>query len=96
MKKMIAALGTVALLAVAAGCGGNTCQDGCDKVRTCLQNLDCSKTIDPQCQITKAQVGAMDCNVISDNTCSGATKTKWDSVNSCTLDPQTCACPTTP
>ena len=94
MNKVIAVLGAVTLLAIGAGCGSNTCQDSCQRVRSCYEGLDCSKATSAECQILKAGVGSIDCNSINDDHCAGAVQTKWDAVSKCALDPKTCGCVT--
>jgi hypothetical protein len=92
MRIVLAVLAMFVLLVLCAGCGGNSCQDSCDRVRSCYQDLDCSKATTADCQIMKASYGALDCNSISQ--CEGTVKAKWDTVATCTLDATTCGCVT--
>jgi hypothetical protein len=92
MRIVLAALAMFVLLVLGAGCGGNSCQDSCERVRSCAQNLDCTKATSAECQLMKASEGAYDCNSISQ--CEGTVKARWDTVATCTLDPTTCGCAT--
>jgi hypothetical protein len=95
MKKVIAALGALALIVVLAGCGGsNPCADGCNKAKSCWQNFDCTK-VDPAgqmaCQLSKAAF-SIDCSQIKSDQCTGTVKDEYEKYNTCTLDPTTCGC----
>jgi len=94
MKRIIVALSAAAALWIAAGCGSDPCTDACEKIKSCASGLDCTK-LDPSkqlgCNLTKSTFGQANCSATSGN-CTGQAQSAAEAINSCTLDPQTCAC----
>ena len=77
-----------------ASCGGGSCREGCDRLRSCAQGLSCA-TMDPLqqpvCTRNKKELLALDCEKV-DLLCPDAIKGRLEQAATCTLNPLTCDC----
>ncbi len=95
MKMVAASLHSLVLALVVAGCGGSDrCSEGCNRMRTCAETLNCA-TLDPlqqlSCNQSKKQLLAYDCSPLA-TLCPDDVRARFEAAASCTLDPATCLC----
>ena len=94
---MIRVLGLlVALAAGAASCGGSSqCVDGCNRMVSCAQHLNCTgldPLQQPQCTAVKKELAAQDCSPLG-TYCPDDQKARFEKASTCTLDTTvTCQC----
>lgn len=90
MRLIVALILSLSVAVSVAGCGGNACQQACDKQKDCAKNIDCAG--DFACEMMKNAMASIDCSAGNSGDCSGQAKEAADKINSCTLDPKTCTC----
>lgn len=89
MRFVLAIVASLAFAITAVGCGGNACQQACDKIKSCAKSIDCAG--DLGCELLKGSMSNVDCSA-GTGECTGQAKENADKVNSCTLDSKTCVC----
>ena len=93
-----------ALVVALVGCGGDTCEQGYDKLQECVKSMNCT-TMDPSrqaaCKAKKqlyaapysAYLGACRLPDLSPCSCEGAWEAEWQRKLDCTLSPDAlCEC----
>lgn len=103
MDRLLLAL-LVTLLAAAAGCSKDPCEEGYEKVQKCVKSLDCNAMgpgVSDQCLLEKKKYNLSytlylaACRMPSGAPCEceGFELEKWEIVNKCSLSPANlCRC----
>jgi hypothetical protein len=89
-------LGLLLALAAAAGCGGSSqCADGCSRMKSCAEKLNCAgldPMQQPQCNAVKKELAGVDCSPLG-TYCPDESKARFERAATCTLDTNvTCQC----
>jgi hypothetical protein len=95
VTKLLAIL-ALALAAAAAGCGGGgKCADGCSRMKSCAEKLNCAgldPMQQPQCNAVKKELAGVDCSPL-DTYCPDQSRARFEQAATCTLDTTvTCQC----